>query len=741
MQLTDGGRSIGSWFTKKVQRTFIAQPELSKAFTRWQAYMQQHIDALSHSPPHFSVLLTSTLHDADEKCDVSGVCIAIVLPLRVMGMDDQHSTTYGMLPGHDIVVCVEVGRQLSSSPTAMAFHYNVQVFTVASAVGSEHHGSVSCMRDRSSFPLACLLRHKVAALLEGYAPFFPGPTHPSHPLHSFPSCLQSLVQSYVSAAANSRRSLLSLVGGALPENPIVHVMRELQTALREASRDCVVCGQLLVHPTGMGYDCCGDGLCDEALLSSPYTARVVHGFLHSRLQQLHLFLHVLTAAVGISHFGPVPTTVIWRRGWLTQRFTNRAEVAEALGAIPLLDELVLYDEDELAKQLDQVHCSLLPLLAWVICTYRTSLFSLPSVSMKAGPARNVHHMVVSMRSTMLPAETEAYVLELAELSQPSTRSLAGLCLTTLFDGGQPSQLFVSGGLWLLHLVLAQHGILSATVIHDLGKTSCQLQTTLRYHRHFVPAAEAALSTLRDQRSTALPPDSRWKSSLQPAYACVLLIEQVTEQQLHAMLQPSDKRTAALLCERPQPKWWLLRAVYTITEAEGEEQRQQREAEAEHDYERGHAATERRPSQSDRSGVNGDEWYDTEHSYSETSQQQWRHRQMTLMAPPLYDADEEQDEKKQNRDGEEEQEEEEEEEDGEDGQEEAEVERNEEVAVQGELHLFDWSLEIRDMHSTSLCTVAGCDEYSIDQQLSLDATSNSSDESLDNPRTNGNGGSH
>ena len=109
----------------------VPQPELSEGFSRWQAYIGHHVDALSHSPPHFSASLTPTLHGADSKCDMDGLCLAISLPLRAMGIEGQQGEEMGILPGHDVVVWVEVGRRLSSSPTALAFHYHVQVFTIA----------------------------------------------------------------------------------------------------------------------------------------------------------------------------------------------------------------------------------------------------------------------------------------------------------------------------------------------------------------------------------------------------------------------------------------------------------------------------------------------------------------------------------------------------------------------------------------------------------------------------------
>ena len=115
----------------KAQRSFTAQPELSAAFKGWQRYISHHIEALSHSPPHFTVRLTPTLHALEEKCDLGGVCITITLPLRGMGMDEQHGAAVGMLPGHHLVLCVEVGRQLSSSPAAVSLRFTVQVFTVA----------------------------------------------------------------------------------------------------------------------------------------------------------------------------------------------------------------------------------------------------------------------------------------------------------------------------------------------------------------------------------------------------------------------------------------------------------------------------------------------------------------------------------------------------------------------------------------------------------------------------------
>ena len=152
-----GSKWIGGFFDR-AQPSFTAQPELSRAFTRWQEYISHHIEALSHSPPQFTVQLTSTLHDVEEKCDMSGVCLAIILPLRVMGMDEQHCMAYGMLPRHDVVVCVEVGRQLSSSQTAIAFHYSVQVFSVAGQRTQHIHSQAStlaCPISLNANPLFC----------------------------------------------------------------------------------------------------------------------------------------------------------------------------------------------------------------------------------------------------------------------------------------------------------------------------------------------------------------------------------------------------------------------------------------------------------------------------------------------------------------------------------------------------------------------------------------------------------
>ena len=595
-----GSQWLGGSFDKKPPK-FFPQPELSKAFTHWQAYIKHHIDALSHSPPQFSVRLTPTLHHIDEKCDVDGTCIAIILPLRVMGIEELQCMTYGMLPGHDMVICVEVGRQLSSSPTSISFQHTVQVFTLAGTladtskslklvcnvvpphqplissvllVSAGMQSGAQCMEDPSSFPLACLIRQNVASLLEGYPPFFPGPQHPPHPLNSFPSCIQSLVTSYMAATTGTRRSLLSLVGGALPENPIAHVMRFVQSALREASRACVVCGELLPDPIVGGYGWCHRRLCEEAFLSSPYTARVVHPFVQSRSHQLDLLLHVLSAATSIDRVGVMPEAVSWTtqktNDWNRGHFRNRREVFQATQSVPSLDELLLYDEDELTKQLNEVHLALLPLLAWTINTYRTFLFPLPPVSMGTSPACNIHHMAVSVRPAMSVSETNAYVTDFHQLVRHRK--------TGIWDGGSSTHSFLSAGLWLLHIVLAHHGVISAALFTELEQTSYQLRAPYASHRNFSDAAETALALLSDHSGRRQPPATRWNNSVHPSCACVLMVELKTDHQVQDELPPTDKYHAAstALVQQPaQQTWWIVRAVYTFAAAQSAELRRTR----------------------------------------------------------------------------------------------------------------------------------------------------------------------
>ena len=503
------------------------------------------------------------------------------------------------------------------------------------------------MESRSSFPLACLLRYKAATLLDGYPPFFPGPNPPPHPLYSFPSCIHSLVASYETVEASGRRSLLSLIGGMLPENPIVHFMRHVQSVLRESSRACVACGYRLPDWTRGGYGWCGGSTCEEAFWSSPHTARIVHSFVHSRSHQLDLYLHVLIAAVGTERLQPMPVNVRWREKeraeWDWQRFKKRPQVRTAINLVPSLDELLLYDEDELAKQLNELHSCLLPLLAWTICTYSTSLHTIPALLTEDGQPLTAHHMVVSPQPTMSMGETEAYLAELA-------RSLQLIKTAWMMDGGLPSLSFVSGGLWLLHAVLVNRGLLSEAMLDELSHIGQQSCSPIGYHGQFGQAVEAAQAQLADQRGRRQQQAvSGWSNSAHPACACVLMVAEETEEQMRERtVQSDDKRSATQWISRGRrQRWWQVRSILTIPavhSADNKEEEEQATIASQEQYDERkweggrHAPTEPRSPERDRRSMDRHEWYGAVDRRREQLRGMQRWGRMQQPQRRLYDSD-------------------------------------------------------------------------------------------------------
>ena len=517
-----------------------------------------------------------------------------------------------------------------------------------------------------------------------------------------------------------------MIGGWLPENPIVHIMREIQSALRESNRVCVVCGDQLPIPTALSsHRWCQvhSKTCDEAFLSSPFTVRTVHPFIQSRPQQVDLFLHVLAAAASAIDLYPVPVAVTWakreRDAWDRQCFRNRAQVIEAIQLMPAMDELLLYDESELAKQLNDVHACLLPLLAWTISTYSTFLFALAPLSMPVVPARNIHHMAVSLRPTMTMTETDAYLIKFDGLLRHRKR-------TWMLDNGQPPDSFISAGLWLLHVVLVHHGIISVGLLDELHYISRRLRAPLAYHRYFLDAAEAARAILNDQRRGRQQPVSQCDNSAHPACACVLMVEEMTDKQAQAEMQSADRRSTPALLPQYAQICWVVRAVYTIAAVQHEEEAgKEEEAEQERKWGAGRHATstERCYVESDRPNK---PWYERDAEQQQRredrEEQKWRHQPTQYS---LYNTDHS-DEERDNKD--EEQEDEEEDEGGEDDEaeqdEDGQEEWRSETQKQTEMHSLDVQPWWNDSTGTprlddgSLgCTLSN---YSIDQQLSLDA---------------------
>ena len=260
-------------------------------------------------------------------------------------------------------------------------------------------------------------------------------------------------------------------------NPLLHVMRELQTGLRQAGRQCVVCGSELEWDTAqrMAFCCPAgcyfDSSCEKALLSSPaFTRRIVHAFCCSaddRLLELYVGLLTATAQAGASYFtSSLPPLFRWQPdaaalgSWQSERFDGNGLLLAVLRRIPPVTRIDLRSEQSMARQLDDIHCDALPLLAWMILHYRCRLHALPERRLLLSPAT-------------APCVVAQYAISL--LPQLTSRSLHRLhALTSALRFGQQGHdthaLHFTAPLPVFHSLLALGPLLSEAQFGELSRS-------------------------------------------------------------------------------------------------------------------------------------------------------------------------------------------------------------------------------------------------------------------------------